>query len=41
VTLSATVASEIEQAAGRNGFPVDPVIRGDWLQKTMEGGVMT
>jgi hypothetical protein len=31
VTLSATIASEIEQAAGRNGFPVDPVIRGDWL----------
>jgi putative restriction endonuclease len=31
VTLFAAIVSEIEQAAGRNGFPVDPVARGNWL----------
>jgi hypothetical protein len=31
MSLFATIVSEIEQAAGRNGFPVDPIARGDWL----------
>jgi putative restriction endonuclease len=31
MSLPASILSEIEQAAGRNGFPVDPVVRGDWL----------
>jgi putative restriction endonuclease len=31
MTLTAATISEIEQAAGRNGFPVDPIARGDWL----------
>jgi hypothetical protein len=31
MSLSAAIITEIEQAAGRNGFPVDPVADGDWL----------
>jgi len=31
MSLSAAIISEIEQAAGRNGFPVDPIVRDDWL----------
>ncbi|WP_316171408.1 MULTISPECIES: HNH endonuclease [unclassified Bradyrhizobium] len=31
MSLSAAIITEIEQAAGRNGFPVDPVAHGDWL----------
>jgi putative restriction endonuclease len=29
--LSAAALSELEQAASRNGYPADPVERGDWL----------
>jgi len=29
--LPAAALSELEQAASRNGYPVDPVGKGDWL----------
>jgi putative restriction endonuclease len=31
MALSATALSELEQAASRNGYPADPVEKGDWL----------
>lgn len=31
MSISAIARSEIEQAATRNGFPIDPEPRGDWL----------
>jgi putative restriction endonuclease len=31
MSIPAAALSEVEQAASRNGYPADPLVRGDWL----------